>query len=584
MKKLIAVSLALATILSAGSMHVLAASAKDAAAPAVLSGPVTGSTFQGVILGVGSNESERNMTWSSNSSAPGKLQIAKKVDLPNGDFSGEGWTAEQYNAESAVIPGLAIYSNQVTVKNLEPNTEYVYRVGDDSSWSQAYTFSTKGAEDFSFLFAGDPQIGASGNSNSDTNSWNSTLSFVQQNFADASFLLSAGDQVNTYNNVSQYDGYLNPILSTLTNAVTVGNHDSSVGRDNNPYLSRFAIPNLDSRGATDAGGDYWYTYNNVLFMDINSNNRSTAEHKAFMEDAIAQNPDVTWKVVVFHHSVYSVASHAFDGDILERRDQLVPVFSELGIDVALMGHDHVYTRSYMMNGTTPDVQRNEDGTALSSVTNPSGTLYLTANSASGSKFYTIQQSDFPFAAVQNQERVPNITNIQVTDTSFRMTTYRVSDGSVVDDFTINKTSKGAQSGGNTEVTADATIDPSYTFSIPATVDMGSLKKTANEFLVTTPFSISVTDLVKASATGKVDVTVAPSDASRTFRMINADDNQTTLGYQMKNANDVALSVGGLFATFTEDGSAGGSVVVDASQINAAGQYAGTVTFTASYGE
>ena len=115
------------------------------------------------------------------------------------------------------------------------------------------------------------------------------------------------------------------------------------------------------------------------------------------------------------------------------------MFSELGIDAVLMGHDHVYTRSYMMNGTTPDVQRNEDGSALSSVTNPSGTLYLTANSASGSKFYTMKDSEFPFAAVQNQERVPNITKIEMTDTSMRMITYRGSVGSIVDDFTINKT-------------------------------------------------------------------------------------------------------------------------------------------------
>ena len=93
-------------------------------------------------------------------------------------------------------------------------------------------------------------------------------------------------------------------------------------------------------------------YDNTLFMVINSNNRSTAEHKEFMESAIAQNPDVRWKTVVFHHSVYSTASHVNDGDIIERREELPPVMSELGIDVVLMGHDHVYTRTYMMNAST----------------------------------------------------------------------------------------------------------------------------------------------------------------------------------------------------------------------------------------
>lgn len=43
---------------------------------------------------------------------------------------------------------------------------------------------------------------------------------------------------------------------------------------------------------TAAGTDYWYVYNNTLFMNINTNNTSTAEHKAFMKEAIKENQDV----------------------------------------------------------------------------------------------------------------------------------------------------------------------------------------------------------------------------------------------------------------------------------------------------
>ena len=107
---------------------------------------------------------------------------------------------------------------------------------------------------------------------------------------------------------------------------------------------------------------------------------STAEHKAFMEEAIAANPDARWKVVSFHHSVYSVANHAVEGDILQRREELTPVFDDLGIDVVLMGHDHVYVRSNMMKG----MKVSQETKDLTSVTDPEGILYLTANSASGS--------------------------------------------------------------------------------------------------------------------------------------------------------------------------------------------------------
>ena len=167
---------------------------------------------------------------------------------------------------------------------------------------------------------------------------------------------------------------------------------------------------------------------NTLFMVINSNNRSTAEHKEFMESAIAQNPDVRWKTVVFHHSVYSTASHVNDGDIIERREELPPVMSELGIDVVLMGHDHVYTRTYMMNGTTPDDSQG----VQSEVTNPEGVLYLTANSASGSKYYDIKAPEAAYSAVMDQSYRRTITDIHVTDTSYTMTTYYMDTMEVLD--------------------------------------------------------------------------------------------------------------------------------------------------------
>lgn len=59
----------------------------------------------------------------------------------------------------------------------------------------------------------------------------------------------------------------------------------------------------------------------------------------------------------------------------------MPVFDELGIDVVLMGHDHVYVRSYIMDGLTPvtaaDNYEYENGSsnAPTAVTDPEGVLY-----------------------------------------------------------------------------------------------------------------------------------------------------------------------------------------------------------------
>lgn len=181
-----------------------------------------------------------------------------------------------------------------------------------------------------------------------------------------------------------------------------------------------------------------------MFLCLNSNNLSIAEHKQFMEDAIEANPDFDWYVVAFHHSTYSVALHVTESDIETLRNGLSPVLAKLGIDVVLMGHDHVYARSYIMGGESgmeADIQKDADGNALSYAVNPDGVQYVTLNSGSGSKFYNITQEAFEYTAVQNQEKTPNYSNLEFTEDAFNITTYRTTDNSVVDTFSIYKTSE-----------------------------------------------------------------------------------------------------------------------------------------------
>ena len=388
-------------------------------------------TQKSVILNVGSDESSRNLTWYADTDTAGEVQYALKASAADGEFPAEYQTV---TAGVTAANDAGFYSNQATIGGLQENTEYVYRVKNGETVSDIYSFKT-GTFDgtFNFAFVGDPQIGA-GSTDSDIVGWNETLN-VMESYLNPEFLLSAGDQVNTASNEVQYTGYLNSIFASLPSATTIGNHDSGSAA----YNEHFNLPNESEKGGTTAGTDYWFVYGNTLFMNINSNNRSNAEHKAFMEEAIAANKDVKWKTVVFHHSVYSTASHWDDSDIIDRRNELPQIFDELDIDVVLMGHDHVYTRTYMMNGFTPDTSEG----VQSEVTDPTGILYLTANSASGSKYYNIANPEADYSAKMDQSKRRTVTNIEVTDTSYKMTTYYADDMSVLDTFTINKSAEEA---------------------------------------------------------------------------------------------------------------------------------------------
>ena len=402
-----------------------------------------------VSLEIGATEAARNFNWLSTSDSASYVQVAV---MPEGWQSGDEFPVSgdlvAYVSAAKDTSELEGWNSfKATVDGFEANTSYVYRVGNDEAWSSAYSFETGNLGDgasFSFMFAGDPQIGASGDAQSDTEGWTNTLNTMEAAFPETDFMISLGDQINasapqTVEN--EYEGFFAPeALHGITLATNVGNHE--VGAKNQHYSYNYNMPNRSNWGAVEAtgaaSGDYWFTYNGVLFMSINSNDMNTSEHKAFMQEAIAANPDANWKIVTFHHSVYSVASHTADGDILQRRSELPVVFSELDIDAVLMGHDHVYTRTYLMDGTTPIIP--ENGEVPSTLTDPEDgqVLYITANSASGSKYYNIQNlPQNTFSAVQDQSQRENMTRVEVTEDSLTFTTYYTDDAQVTSDDVLD---------------------------------------------------------------------------------------------------------------------------------------------------
>lgn len=384
------------------------------------------------ILTIGKDGTERNFTWYANTKEKGKFEFAKLN--AEKDFK-DATVLDATVIEKTNLSGYS--SNQVTLDGLKPDTEYMYRFSNGDTVSEVKTFKTGGTGDFSFFAAGDPQIGSHGYLNG-KDGWDKTLKLLPELDSSASFLLSLGDQVDTGKDEEQYDAYINREgFNGLTLAPIIGNHDER----GNAHEEHFKVSNVQHEGKSNAGSNYYYVYNNTLFICLNSNNKDYAEHKVTIEKAVKENPNVKWRVVTFHHPPYTVANHALDKYITDMRSTLVPILKENKIDLVLNGHDHVYTRTHVMDGTKPIIEwkNGEEGKAPSEYVNPKGIIYVTTNSASGSKFYDIMQDKkFEYSAVKNQEKVPNISNVKVTDNSIEVTTYRTSDKSVVDSFKIVK--------------------------------------------------------------------------------------------------------------------------------------------------
>lgn len=408
--------------------------------PVVLGTPAE---LSDIVMTVGSDETSRGITWYSNVDTAQEVQVGRATaggELPTTAVSfpatGGLTTSGEFN-RSAVITGLA------------ESTDYVYRVGSETDgWSQTFPFSTGTfSGDYELLFVGDPQIGASRNVPNDQAGWVDTLDVAQAQFPEAEMIFSAGDQVESASSEEQYAAFLAPDqLRSIPLVPTNGNHD--VG--SKAYEQHFTLPNYDptagpATNAVSSGGNYWFTYKDVLYLNINSNNSDVANHEAWLRKTVAEQGDsASWVVLAYHHSIYSVANHVNATKIKDLRAALPPIISDLGIDLVLQGHDHSYTRSFLMKDGERASTTEVPGQA-EVVAGENEVLYVTANSASGSKYYGITEPGAFYASVINQERVRNYSHIDVTDQAITVSTMRSEQygadapvNSIVDQVTLRK--------------------------------------------------------------------------------------------------------------------------------------------------
>jgi hypothetical protein len=391
-----------------------------------------------IAVNVGADETSLNFAWFALSDQPGVIQIAKGTDTAavfpqeDADVVSSSQAVETYTK----FYDKQYYSNKAVVEGLEPGESYIYRVGGQENWSPTYQINTvdiSGGHEVIFL--SDAQIGT-GTIPTDRFGWKDTLDKAFNLYPNVSFIANTGDFVDVATKENEYDAYFAPEkLMSYPTASAVGNHDIAVN-----YKNHFNEPNASALGASDANSDYYFTYGNVLYMVLNTSNINHAEHIQFMRETVdaTSNTDFDWKVVMFHQSIYASGKQSKSQDVPLRREAFVPVFDELGVDIVLMGHDHCYARTWQMKNFEPveDVSYDSDGAIL----NPEGTLYLTMASASGSKYYDLEQ-EYDYLAFRAQFYVPTFSHLSFTKDTFTMNAYRTDTMEIIDNYTIRKTAQ-----------------------------------------------------------------------------------------------------------------------------------------------
>ena len=426
--------------------------------------PVTAAVYANINITPGSDPTQLCFSWETTSALiPAEstspiptVQIARASAMTTTGvfpesrattFYGQSAEANANAGDATATVFAGWYQNRVTATGLKPNTAYVYRYGNgtETGWSNVYSFNTGNPNSFAFLAVGDPQLGAAEEPTgtpglaADTMGWQTTMGDATTLFPNASFMLSVGDEVNASTQATQdneYAAYFSPSqMQDLPVANVCGNHDYYVG---SYYGDHYNLPNQSAQyGATQFGndGDYWFTYGNALFMVLNSNTMDVATHDTFIGQAIAANPNAKWRIVSFHHSLYSEASHVNDADVQWRRLTFPAVFDKYKIDVVISGHDHSYTRTYQMLGGVPQKKQTYYN---GSVLHPTGTVYFTLDSGSGSKFYQFTVPEQAYSAFRWQQNVPTFSYVTVNTSGLSIVTYRTDNNQIVDKYSICK--------------------------------------------------------------------------------------------------------------------------------------------------
>ena len=266
--------------------------------------------------------------------------------------------------------------------------------------------------------------------------------------------------------------------------------------------SNGVTPNADGqydfteRREMETKGNYYYLYNNVLFVTLNTGaypggndeeNADNANVPSAAKDnseaeAIVENFRTTmnaatseyagqynWLIVTHHKSTQTVAKHAADSDIENYVDAgFEQVMDEFDVDFVLGGHDHVYSRSYVLKGGERNAER------LDTFNDPDGTIYLTGNCCSDMQYYTPfaevdkeNNADFPRLAngetgsqaylagnlpygnqEWNQEYSPSYAVFDVTDDKISVNVYNLAgdsstpDSELIDSFSVTKNADG----------------------------------------------------------------------------------------------------------------------------------------------
>lgn len=267
----------------------------------------------------------------------------------------------------ATLGGLSGLEQSVQLTGLTPDTRYYYAIGLTNGTmlvggDASHTFKTPPVvgdrSPFRAWVLGDSGTGSP---------FAAAVRDAYKGFAgvdrEADMLLMLGDNAypdgtDTEYQTALFDMYPEVLRKTPMWS-TFGNHDahSAVGTlQLGVYFELFDFPTNAEAGGLASGTEAYYSFDrgNVHFVCLNSQDedRSPTGPMATWLQADLSSTNQDWVIAYWHHPPYTKGTHDSDieNQLIEMRQNILPILESLGVDLVLCGHSHVYERSVLLDG------------------------------------------------------------------------------------------------------------------------------------------------------------------------------------------------------------------------------------------
>ncbi len=383
-----------------------------------------------VIMMPGSDETERYVSWYSDSDT-GCVVLTNPLGAEI-----------KFNATAKPTPQ-GDYRLCAVIDGLSPESSYSYYCKSGDWTSETYTIAadTNGSA-FTAMYVTDVHI----NNGKLENDIEGSIRYTGYNFdlvtetaiakAQSSgktldLIISAGDQASDGRR-DEYTGLAaNRFTKSIPFATSIGNHD----RKSVDYRYFTFQPNTGDDMFTKSyvGTDYWYVKGDALFLMLDSNNTSMGDHRKFIKAAIEANPDVKWRVAVFHHDLHGGRIESRESENSFLRLMWAPIADEFGFDLCLLGHSHYYTISNVLyNNKT--VSATENGAVI---TDAKGTIYMVSGSINNPRIDADGLGENIGHSVLTEEKIYNL--IDFSSDSIVINSYTLESDECVGTLTLTKT-------------------------------------------------------------------------------------------------------------------------------------------------